>query len=95
MILIISILGQYRMTQMKDVSVTTALEHAQKLCTYSDSLVHLYETSVVTNGEMVVEINNSQLGMGNLHSTLACSGAIVAAVLSCVDLEEAGRQTPS
>lgn len=66
----------------------TALEHAQRLCVYTSSFVHLYEANVVTSGEVVVEIANTQLGMGNLHSTLPCSAAVMAAVLACVNLEE-------
>lgn len=73
---------------MSEVTVEMALEYAQKLCVYSGSYVHLYETNVITSGELVVEIFNSQLGMGNLHSTLPCSAGIMAAVLSCVDLEK-------
>lgn len=83
--------GQFRETQMSDVSINTALEYAQKLCTYTSSYVHLYEANVVTSGELVVEVSNNQTGMGNLHSTLPCSAAIVAAVVACVDLEEEDR----
>lgn len=71
---------------MSDVTVEMALEYAQKLCVHSGSYVHLYETNVVTSGELVVEIQNSQYGIGNLHSTLPCSAGILAAVLSCVNL---------
>jgi hypothetical protein len=72
---------------MSDVTVDMALEYAQKLCVHSGSFVHLYETNVVTSGELVVEITNTQLGMGNVHSALPCSAGIIAAVLACVDLE--------
>ena len=73
---------------MKDISIENALEYAQKLSVYSTSYIHLYETNVVTSGEEVVEISNTQIGMGNLHSTLPCSAAIMSAVLACVDLED-------
>ena len=70
---------------MSEVTLAQALDQAQRLAAYTDAFVHLYETNVVTNGEMVAEITNNQVGMGNLHSTLACSGAICAAVLGCVE----------
>ena len=76
---------------MCDVTVDMALEYAQKLCVYSGSFVHLYETNVVTSGELVVEIFNSQMGVGNLHSTLPCSAGIMAAVLACAELEKEQR----
>lgn len=76
---------------MADVSVSSALTYAQKLCAYSGSFVHLYEANVVTSGELVTEIFNTQLGMGNLHSTLPCSAAIIAAVIACVNLEDDNR----
>ncbi len=72
---------------MTNVPVEEALENAHKLCTYSSAFVHLYETNTLTSGEQVVEINNTQLGMGNLHSILTCSAAVLAAVLACVDIE--------
>ena len=41
--------------------------------------------SVVTGGEVIVELTNSQLGMGALHSVIPTSGAVMAAVLACVE----------
>ena len=79
---------------MNNVPVEDALENAHKLCTYSSSFVHLYETNTLTSGEQVVEIDTTQLGMGNLHSTLTCSGAIMAAALACVDLEQEDSGKP-
>ena len=79
---------------MNNVPVEEALENAHKLCTYSSSFVHLYETNTLTSGELFVEIDNTQLGMGNLHSTLTCSAAITAAVLACVDLEQEDSGEP-
>ena len=70
---------------MGNVKVDEGLEYAQKLSAYSTAMVHIYETNVVTSGELVVEITNTQQGMGNLHSTLPCSAAIVAATLACAD----------
>lgn len=70
---------------MCSVPVDTGMEYAQKLCAHSSAYVHVYETNVVTSGELVVEITNTQQGMGNLHSTLPCSAAVVAATLACVD----------
>lgn len=73
---------------MGAVKVEDALENAQKLCTYSNAFIHLYETNTLTSGEEVIEISNTQLGMGNLHSAMTCSAAVMAAVIACVDLEE-------
>ena len=70
---------------MNNVAVEDAMEYAQKLCSYSFSFVHLYETNMVTSGELVAEIHNTQLGMRGLHSTLPCSGAVIAAALACAD----------
>ena len=70
---------------MADVTISDALEKGQLLAAHTDAFVHLYCTNVVTNGEVVVELTNNQLGMGNLHSTLPCSGAVLAAVLACVE----------
>lgn len=41
--------------------------------------------SVITCGEFFAEINNTQLGMENLHSTVQCCGGIVAAVIACIE----------
>lgn len=70
---------------MKEVLPQTALDMAVKLAAQSRVFVHLYETNTVTSGEFVLEINNSQLGMGNLHSTVQIAGSILAAVLACID----------
>lgn len=72
---------------MCDVSETDALEQAQKLAAHTKAFINLYETNVITNGEIVVEISNNQLGMGNLHSTLQVCGSVAAAVLACVTPE--------
>ena len=77
--------GQFRDATIGECPVSHALENGQLLAAHTDSLVHLYETNVVTNGEMVVEISNNQLGMGNLHSIQPCAGAVMAAVLACVE----------
>ena len=69
---------------MCEVAVTDALEHAQKLAAHTKAFIGLHETNVVTNGEVIVEISNNQLGMGNLHSSLQVCGAVAAAVLACV-----------
>ena len=69
---------------MCQVSSEDALENAQKLSAQTKSFVHIYETNVVTNGEIVLEVANNQVGMGNLHSILLVSGAVAAAVLACV-----------
>ena len=76
--------GQFRDGTIGECPVSQALENGQLLAAHTEALVHLYETNVVTNGEVVVEVSNNQLGMGNLHSTQPCAGAIMAAVLACV-----------
>ena len=80
---------------MCDVCETDALEQAQKLAAHTKAFISLHETNVVTNGEVVVEICNNQLGMGNLPSTLQVCGSVAAAVLSCVTAEpdEEGNST--
>ena len=40
---------------------------------------------MVTSGEVIVELTNTQLGMGGLHSVIPTSGAVMAAVLACVE----------
>ena len=40
---------------------------------------------MVTGGEVIVELTNTQLGMGALHSVIPTSGAVMAAVLACVE----------
>jgi hypothetical protein len=91
-----STLGQFRETQMCDVAITDALEQAQKLAAHTKAFISLHETNVVTNGEVIVEISNNQLGMGNLHSTLQVCGSVAAAVLGCVklcaDADEEGKK---
>lgn len=76
---------------MNHICVEETFEHAQKLCVHSSTFVHLYETNTVTSGDKVLEITNSQIGMGNLHSTLGCCAAVSAAVLACIDPEESGE----
>ena len=70
---------------MKDVSPQVALDMAGKLAAQTGAFVHLYETNTLTSGEQILEINNSQLGMNNLHSIVPCSAAIIATVLAGVD----------
>ena len=40
---------------------------------------------MITGGEVIVELTNTQLGMGALHSVIPTSGAVMAAVLACVE----------
>lgn len=77
---------------MSEVSLDDCLEYGQKLAAHTKAFIHLYETNVVTCGEVIVEIANNQVGMGNLHSILPCCGAVTAAVLACVhvDLDDQG-----
>ena len=76
---------------MSHVRVMEALQFAHKLCAETTAFVHLYETNTVTSGEVVMEIKNCQVGMGNLHSTLACSAAVAAAVMACINPEQSGK----
>jgi len=76
---------------MNHVRVVDALQFAQKVCARASAFVHLYETNTVTSGEVVLEITNTQVGMGNLHSTLACSAAVTAAVIACINPEQSGK----
>lgn len=77
--------GQFRDGTMDQCPVDQAVEYGQLLSAHTNAFIHLYETNVVTSGEVVVEITNNQLGMGKLHSTLPCAGAVMAAVLACVE----------
>ena len=70
---------------MKDMSVTDALQGAQKLAARNSTIVHLYEPNILTCGEFFVEINNTLLGMQNIMSARQCASAIIASVLGCVD----------
>ncbi len=76
---------------MSHIRVEESFEYAQKLCARTSTFVHLYETNTVTSGDIVLEIKNPQIGMGNLHSTLACSAGVTAAVLACIDPEHSGE----
>lgn len=78
-------IGQFRDRSMKEVAPTIALDMAGKLAAQSGCYVHLYETNTLTSGEFILEINNTQLGMQYLHSSVQCAGSILAAVLACVD----------
>ena len=40
---------------------------------------------MVTGGEVIVELTNTQLGMSALHSVMPTPGAVMAAVLACVE----------
>ena len=77
---------------MKDVPVQMVLQSGRNLAFHKNVQVHLYETNIVTCGEFFLEINNSQLGVENIHSTSQCAASIIAAVAACVD-EEGGSFT--
>ena len=79
------IVGQFRDGTQLDISMEDALAQGQLLAAHTEAFVHLYEPNVVTSGELIVEVANNQMGMGVLHSTLPTSGAVVAAVLGCVE----------
>ena len=69
---------------MLEVNVDDALEQGQALAAYTKATVHLYEMSLITNGEMVVEISKPQMAMKVLHSVLPSSAAVAAACVSSV-----------
>jgi hydroxyethylthiazole kinase-like sugar kinase family protein len=69
---------------MLEVNVDDALLYGQKLAAHTRASIFLYETSVLTNGECDVEIQNAQPGVKDLHSLLPCSAAIAAACVSSV-----------
>ena len=75
---------------MLEVNVDDALLYGQKLAAHSRASIYLFETSVLTDGEIDIEIHNAQLGTKNLHSLLPCSAAIAAACVSSV-LRETGE----
>ena len=70
---------------MGEVCAVNSLEQAQLLAAHVNAFVHIYETNIVTSGEFVVVLRHNQYGMENLHSLLPCAGAVLAAVLSCVE----------
>ncbi|XP_064399991.1 uncharacterized protein LOC135346330 isoform X2 [Halichondria panicea] len=77
--------GQFRDTKSHDIKLEDALDAAQNLAAHTTALIHIYEANVVTSGEVIVEVTNNQVGMGNLHSTLPVCAAVVSAVLACVE----------
>ncbi len=79
------IAGQFRDTKTHDIKLEDALDAAQNLAAHTTALIHIYEANVVTSGEVIVEVTNNQVGMGNLHSTLPVCGAVISAVLACVE----------
>ena len=81
------LLGQFRHQSIKDVSIPKALESAQKVANQSASFVHIYEIGVITEGEFFAEVNNTQMGFENLHSTIQCCAGIFAAVIACIEME--------
>lgn len=78
-------LGQFRDGTRLDIKVDEVLAQGQLLAAHTDAFVHLYEMNVVTGGEVIVELTNTQLGMSALHSVMPTSGAVMAAVLACVE----------
>ena len=78
-------LGQFRDGTRLDIKADEVLAQGQLLAAHTEAFVHLYEMNVVTGGEVIVELTNTQLGMGGLHSVMPTSGAVMAAVLACVE----------
>lgn len=81
------ITGQFQDSSMMEVNVDDALLYGQKLAAHTRASIYLFETSILTDGETDIEIQNSQLGIRDLHSLLPCSAAIAAACVSSVQAE--------
>ncbi len=77
--------GQFRGTKGHEITQRDAFDSAQNLAARTGALIHVYEERMVTNGEVIVEVCNTNIGMNHLHSVLPVCGAVVSSVLACVD----------
>jgi hydroxyethylthiazole kinase-like sugar kinase family protein len=80
--------GHFRHESMKDVQIPEAHTSARKLAAQLGTYVHIYETNMITCGEFFVEINNTHIGMENVHSTVHCCAAIIASVIGCAEIRK-------
>lgn len=49
-----------------------------------------HDLNLLTNGELIVDINTSQVGMQNIHGNVQCMAALTATVMGVV--EEKGEE---
>jgi len=77
--------GQFRDTKHPNLEDKETTDFAQKLGAHTNATINIFERGLLTDGETVVEVENSQLGFKKVHSLLPVCGAIVGAVLACIE----------
>ena len=77
--------GRFREGTFRDLDIASIIKNGQQLAAYGNCTVMFHDLNLLTNGELVVDINTSQVGMQNIHSTVECMAALTAVVIGIVD----------
>ena len=77
--------GRFREGTFRDLDIGSIIKNGQQLAAYGNCTVMFHDLNLLTNGEFVVDINTSQVGMQNIHSTVECMAALTAVVIGIVD----------
>lgn len=79
------IIGRFREGTFHELDIGTVIKHGQQVAAHINCTVMFQDINLLTNGELIVDINSSQVGMQNIHSTVGCMAALTAIVMGIVD----------
>jgi len=79
------ITGRFREGTFRELDMGTIIKHGQQVAAHVNCTVMFHDLNLLTNGELTVDINSSQVGMQNVHSTVECMAALTAIVMGIVD----------
>ena len=79
------ITGRFREGTFHDYDIAETVKQGQRLAVQVNCTVMFQDINLLTNGELVVDICTSQVGMQNIHSTVECLAALTAVVMGIVD----------
>lgn len=81
----IAITGRFREGTQCNLDIGSIIKHGQRIAAHVNCTVMFQDLNLLTNGELIVDINTCQVGMQNIHSTVECMAALTAIVMGIVD----------
>lgn len=67
------------------MDIESIIKHGQRIAAEFNCTVMFHDLNLLTSGELIVDINTSQVGMQNIHAHVQCMSAITAVVMGIVD----------
>ena len=75
------------------MDIESIIKHGQRIAAEVNCTVMFHDLNLLTNGELIVDINTCQVGMQNIHAHVQCMAALTAVVMGIVMKKEKNVQS--